>query len=117
MAGKPGGGAQGWKSARKTACRRQRSTCSGGWYPGYNSKPDQGVVTGWPRHDRPAVRKSSPASDTLKHVRSCSSMTAACVLVGGMTLAVPGATGFVAPAQPAGTTERTTCISGTVQGQ
>jgi hypothetical protein len=32
---------------------------------------------------------------------SCLSMSAACVLLGGMTLAVPGATGFVAPAQRA----------------
>jgi hypothetical protein len=41
------------------------------------------------------------ATPAFRHERAFRLGTAACVLVGGMTLAVLGATGFVAPAQRA----------------
>src|ERR1039458_9741675 len=72
---------------------------------GYQPKGPLGLTTAGTAL---ALARSS-ASWTARHGSDCayrisaesdvSSGTAACVLVGGMTLAVPGATGFVAPAQ------------------
>ena len=74
---------------------------------GYQPKGPLGLTTAGTAL---ALARSS-ASWTARHGSDCayrisaesdvSSGTAACVLVGGMTLAVPGATGFVALAQRA----------------
>jgi|SRR5450631_226070 len=84
------------------------------WAPPYARLPAKEVRLAFNRGDRRGHRLAKErltihgreahcTQETRPHrlSASVSSGTAACVLLGGMTLAVPGVTGYVAPAQRA----------------